>query len=845
MGKPDEAWALAETVPKTDLDDSLIHSFSMLYKSMYRMDALVDLYETAFKKHPKNEELLIGAFQAYIRKNDVAKEKETAMRLWKTFPQPKYFLWVIQATLRMAQLPGGESNLVFAQRLMEKAIEEKKVTTVEDLELYLNILKEQKDTDKIIKTLEGPLGKLMKLERDVVERRAALYTQNGADPNSLPESHRTDAASIYRKLIEEYDEWHHWKEYMRLEKPDVVNELIRQKLAALESKNKSRTPYLAEMEMLHMTGASDPIVQKLQEYVAIFGSKPCCFSDVSMYLKHIKDPKSFSTQLHARFEGEQKELTPHFIQEYISWLQISRKLGVQKSMSVEDKLKLIQEAFLYYEASEKIKKEVTELCLGDDILIIVTRLLREISVEEKNPVPLLTLAIAILEYGILRSKYSWLIKFELIQLYANLSAIDPAIDHFHKLDVKHILWETIGYKIFDHVMRLGHAEEAYHCCNYLFLFHEDNRKQTPEYIVKAYGFGTYSKIPEFFAFKEKLENSEQLAIATTEWILLQFQLPAENPTELPNLGRLPQQLSNLNPSLFDTDEKLKKLRFNQDFEVTVDWEPEGSEIYMKFPTPGSTSAQVEKIPQVEQLQHLKLRNLFIMNLSYLVQYDMTQVATTTLQLEQTISQLEKSTVLTNFDLKMWKILGKGFRISELVFSGLKESQLTGQNAAQIETQLTDWVKSIQDLGDEVLEELTSSPRLPLGKLVALHNAMLMSLLIVERWHACLPAAKKKKGTDSADIVLLRSSIKNFGNAMAAHLAKVKESCKNLDAGFRKDGDGDRVESIVPLLKFSRVEEFTKTRQDVLRGIQRSHAASLQRLEKQILRSEALAKTLKA
>jgi N-terminal acetyltransferase B complex non-catalytic subunit len=40
--------------------------------------------------------------------------------------------------------------------------------------------------------------------------------------------------------------------------------------------------------------------------------------------------------------------------------------------------------------------------------------------------------------------------------------------------------------------------------------------ETPEMIVKAYSFGSYSKIPEFVEFKKRLEKSIQRAISTRQ-----------------------------------------------------------------------------------------------------------------------------------------------------------------------------------------------------------------------------------------------------------------------------------------------------------------------------------------
>lgn len=206
MGKGDEAWDLCLQIIKTSpTDDNLLNHLSNILKILNRgcevnsiltspAEAIPDLYEKAFAKL-KTQELLLGVFSAYLRTEEVDKEKDTAMRLWKTFHQSKYLFWVIQATLRQAQVSNVPTMLVLAQRMFEKGVEDKKVHSAEELELYLNILSAQGDFEKILSVLEGPLGNLNKMQREVVQRRATIHTQlyDAGDHNTTSPSNNNNA----------------------------------------------------------------------------------------------------------------------------------------------------------------------------------------------------------------------------------------------------------------------------------------------------------------------------------------------------------------------------------------------------------------------------------------------------------------------------------------------------------------------------------------------------------------------------------------------------------------------------------------------------------------------------
>lgn len=151
---------------------------------------------------------------------------------------------------------------------------------------------------------------------------------------------------------------------------------------------------MAGIHLAQRRGDSPAVKEQLVEYISHFGKKPCCYSDVVPYLdvisgdgvapflKQVKMNQVDSWRILAQVmqrHPEIQKVTPSQIQEVNLWFQLSRRLGHLSQVDAPTKLELIQEAMSCYEVAQKIPKEVTELCLGDDLLILVSRMIQEIS----------------------------------------------------------------------------------------------------------------------------------------------------------------------------------------------------------------------------------------------------------------------------------------------------------------------------------------------------------------------------------------------------------------------------------------------------------------------------------
>lgn len=61
------------------------------------MEEISEVYEKAYAKTPK-EDILIGLFNSYVRRGEIQKQSQTAMKLWKQYSNDKYLFWSIMSS---------------------------------------------------------------------------------------------------------------------------------------------------------------------------------------------------------------------------------------------------------------------------------------------------------------------------------------------------------------------------------------------------------------------------------------------------------------------------------------------------------------------------------------------------------------------------------------------------------------------------------------------------------------------------------------------------------------------------------------------------------------------------
>ncbi|KAK1800814.1 hypothetical protein P4O66_005996, partial [Electrophorus voltai] len=175
--------------------------------------------------------------------------------------------------------------------------------------------------------------------------------------------------------------------------------------------------------------------------------------------------------------------------------------------------------------------------------------------------------LGLLEEGLAHSPSNAQIKLLLLLLFCRLGAFEPVVDLYSSLDAKHVQHDTIGYLLTRYAESLGQFAAASQACNFSLRFFHSNQKDTSEYIIQAYKYGAFEKIPEFIAFRNRLNNSLHFAQVRTERMLLDLYLDADISSTLE------ESVKNMSLCPEEDDIPWDSLRDNRDLDVFVSWNP--------------------------------------------------------------------------------------------------------------------------------------------------------------------------------------------------------------------------------------------------------------------------------
>ncbi|KAJ8338814.1 hypothetical protein SKAU_G00356000 [Synaphobranchus kaupii] len=176
--------------------------------------------------------------------------------------------------------------------------------------------------------------------------------------------------------------------------------------------------------------------------------------------------------------------------------------------------------------------------------------------------------LGLLEEGLANSPSNAQFKLLLILLFCGLAAFEPVVDLYCSLNAKHVQHDTIGFLLTRYAESLGHFAAASQSCNFSLRFFHSNQKDTSEYIIQAYKYGAFEKIPEFNAFRNRLNRSLHFAQVRTERMLLDLFTEADVSSTLEDnvrsMGLCPEE----------EDILWADMRDNRDLSVFTCWDPQ-------------------------------------------------------------------------------------------------------------------------------------------------------------------------------------------------------------------------------------------------------------------------------
>lgn len=634
-GKQDEAFTLAQEVAALEpTDDNSLQALTILYREMHRPELVTKLYEAAVKKVPNSEEYHSHLFMAYARVGEYKKMQQAGMALYKIVPKNPYYFWSVMSLI-MQSISAQDENLSktmflpLAERMVEKMVKEDKIEAEAEVELYYMILERLEKYQEALDVVRGKLGEKLTSELQSRENKCMeMYKKLG----NWPECN----ALSQKLLLKNPDDWQFYMIYFdsifqlidtawtppaegehSLEGEvhhsiEQAVDFVEQRILKESSSSRPlRGPYLAQLELIrrlrhrgyseqHTLGDPEEL---MFQYFKRFGDKPCCFSDLKVFVDLLPSTQytKFINQLlgviplSAATDG--KLALPENIkslQQHLCVVQMTRLLGLYHTMDKPQKLEAVQDLMLRYRHGLDFGKTClkTELQFSDYYCLLAVHLLLDIWLEAGEE-PAAWQCLALLEEGLTHSPSNAQFKLLLIRIYCMLGAFEPVVELYSSLDAKHIQHDTIGYLLTRYAVALGHYSATSQSCNFALRFFHSNQKDTSEYIIQAYKYGAFEKIPEFIAFRNRLNSSLHFSQVRTERMLLDLLLEANI------IMSLEDSIKSMSLSPEEDDIPWNDLRDNRDLTVLFNWDPKDRNI----------SEEHRKLSLEEETIWLKIRSL--------------------------------------------------------------------------------------------------------------------------------------------------------------------------------------------------------------------------------------------
>uniref|UniRef100_A0A665UDC2 N(alpha)-acetyltransferase 25, NatB auxiliary subunit n=1 Tax=Echeneis naucrates TaxID=173247 RepID=A0A665UDC2_ECHNA len=584
-GKQDEAFTLAQEVATLEpTDDNSLQALTILYREMHRPELVTKLYEAAVKKVPLSEEYHSHLFMAYARVGEYKKMQQAISARDEKLAQTMF--------------------LPLAERMVEKMVKEEKIEAEAEVQLYFMILERLGKCEEALDVIRGPLGEKLTSELQSRENKCMMLYQR---LQRWPECN----ALAHKLLLKNPDDWQFYPSYFESlfhlidqswSPPEegehcsegavhhTVAEVVRfveERIKGEDSKESRslRGPYLARLELMHRLRErgcpeesllGEPL-ELMVQFFGKFGDKPCCITDLKIYLhllcpeQHVQFINRLSEAVPLGEQGEEGFAFPEdtkALQRHLCVCQLSRALGLHHSLDVDGKLQLITELKAHYRHGLKFGKNSlkTELQFSDMYCLMAAHVYIDLWTEAGDE-NMVWQCLGILQEGLSHSPSNAQFKLLLLLLYCHLGAFEPVVDLYSSLDAKHVQHDTIGFLLTRYAESLGQFAAASQSCNFSLRFFHSNQKDTSEYIIQAYKYGAFEKIPEFIALRNRLNQSLHFAQVRTERMLLDLFLEADI------VLSLEESVKAMSLSAEDDDIPWDNMRDNRDLTVFTSWDP--------------------------------------------------------------------------------------------------------------------------------------------------------------------------------------------------------------------------------------------------------------------------------
>eukprot|EP00898_Chlorokybus_atmophyticus_P003920 jgi/Chlat1/4529/Chrsp29S08894 len=534
-GKPEEAFALCEEV--RGLNPSNEHILNTLLLQA------TDCMEQVSKVNPGDADLISRLFQAYLRQYRFRDMQLAALKLYRIKPDEQHLMWAVtSAFLEASSCNCGSAGDVRPLQLAETMASGK--------------LKEA------LSTVEQ-LGSLFSIQVDRLRVQTSLQVQLGK---------QAEAAATYAKLLDiNLDDWSAYTGYFDSTLPsitarmagvsinsnsnsdnnhvspstDTVNgdggtdawtaasELVDKLQRRADGGNEiQRGPFLARMELcqrrIECEGAGQQeLVDAIVVYFRRFGHLVSFGKDSERAVATVTDTASKDQLLKVLHElagsaDGDNELNVKALRRVISVCEVERQMGLYRSGAVSA-FGLLSLYTRTLELSADLDER--ECGHGDHLITIAaTSMVQKVDLLIRHQEPkYLLAAVWLLQLGLARSRYNYVLRLALLSLHEHLAAAGPALATWEPLEIKHIQLDTLSHHILPVLQAGASWGNLQDLHKGIMKFHSDHRREAADLVMTAFRHGSFNKVKEFVDFKSLLERSHQRAVAVVESTLLKLQ----------------------------------------------------------------------------------------------------------------------------------------------------------------------------------------------------------------------------------------------------------------------------------------------------------------------------------
>ncbi|KAJ3268758.1 N-alpha-acetyltransferase 25, NatB auxiliary subunit [Terramyces sp. JEL0728] len=522
-GNYQEGYNLAYSVKQMHpTEPYTVQALFLTFKMLKMYDDIIDLYATAYEYSP-NEEWANHWFMGLARKGDYKALQQASVKINKEFKSDKYYYWVVVSIYMQSKEKKSinpKLQLTLAERMMDKGLKESREMNYEIAQLHLDILKDQGKYKEALELIQNDLKSVYKVEYERKKVCIEYFTKL--------EDYDNIASYSMELLRENPEDWSVHEAFLHaLSNKSVDNVLdFYKELQDLVGKDKylKRGPYLGEFYYRAQCELFDGIVDFISAYLGNFGSSQSCFDDLYPRLHSIPEQyvADMVDRIYKALDLKVADIKIKQVKMNITCIKLLCFFRFEMNSEFNPK-----NLIAAYSNSLKIKLTQTkERQHGDDYLIVAAHYYLEGYIADKSNLTAVYNAIAILEYGLVNSKYNYIITLLLARLYFEIGASNRALDLADTLDIKQVQLDTISYLYTDGLEHYGNIDRANYTFNNALSIYLRNDIETPEMILQAFKFGTFSKIPEFIDFKNRLTFSVQRAITNRQILRLEYLSPS-------------------------------------------------------------------------------------------------------------------------------------------------------------------------------------------------------------------------------------------------------------------------------------------------------------------------------